>query len=475
MGDILNDRVSIVQSETRIDELLELLSKGVHTVETLERDIENTIDNIDDMTPLEVGLVVGSIESRVSEIADIVAIDLESLSPDDIYYNSRIELESMMDTIKDKFNSLINVFKSTRTLLSDAVDKAKKVWTVTNTKRIEEATAKLSKIAKDAKPSKEIDFGKKLSTAMLLKLTPSDIVGFANGLVDMNPDKAGNSVVDKKTRDYVSKYQKIDSGIKFKVSRIDSDSIAMITLAKIENVNSYTGYFKTEIAPDDADKLDDSVYNNIKYAKDLLAAAKDVNYKVVELGNKLLSEVDEVSKMAKKPTKWMSNAMNTGIIAAHIPVAFPNGASSVSKMSGTAIAKAGTMMSDASKAKVGTAVNTVKNVASSASKVYTKATAAGVGKVAGKIARFVASPLIATPTMPLMSTAMVALSAYALIYDNFISKPDLEDLNSDDLKKVLLARAEMTARYGKDAMYGLAKLTDEMISVAETIIDNHTK
>ena len=436
-------RIDALEMEEDNTETVELLTDLKETAEDIQDQVDETLENLDDMSAPEIYQAIGNIEAKIENLDDTKDEAIESVDAEAMATDPKAVARVILNTYKTKADNalagtqdaegFLDIFKSSKTKLNEAVTKSK-TWIEDNNKRIGDLISTMAEKTNDKKDGvtgKDVggQIGSRLSVVRASNSTIADITKYADSLIKFPDTKSDTTPIDTNILTFVKGFDKgIKSSDFVKAVRIDGKSISYVVLSTVE---SFTGIreYKTETVPSSEiskanNKFSDSDIS-LDYAKKLIDTAKYVNSKINVVATALNKESETVENMLKvdiNQAKW-------------------------DKGTGFKFDRWDKFLFMAGGATYGAGL--------------------GIAAATGLALLPSAVPLLAGAGLLAMFKAKTdAAEKYEDKSKNF------EELAAIDKEKILRARAELTARYGNDAVFGLNNLVNDLIDTASIILKN---
>lgn len=409
---IASDRIDALELEGEVGEAVELLTDLKEVSEDIIDTVEETLENIDDMSTAEVMQTIGKVEAKVEELGETTedlsdAVDSEALENDPKAV-ARVVLGACSDKAVSALagssdaEGFLDVFKSAESKLKETAGKTK-TWKDNSDARISDLNGAISgkttelKEGADAK-SVGSKLGTKLATVRASGSSLDDLVKFAGGLDTIPETKAGLTSIDTNILKFIKGFDKSIKAEDFvKATRVDGKMVGYVVLSAVDGKVGFREYKTTSIPGSLINAANAKVSDSeitIDYAKKLIATAKAINDKMNGVTDALLKEADSVRGMLSvdiENAKWAKGPL------------FKMGAWN-----------------------------------------WFFAIFGGAAGIAG-----------------------------SLIEAARDGKKTFEELSAKDKERVLRARADLTARYANDVIFGMNNLVNELLDTANAIVANY--
>ena len=457
-------------------EVLECVSDVV--VDTQVR-VENLLVNIDNMSAVDIGRELGVIQEKADQILDhteAIVVDAEAMDADPRAMG-RIEAEGILSALGSKFSSVVDAFKSNRSLLDETIKNANSTWVKNNQDKIDSLYA----IMKDKSGNIKEGISKvntKLLAVTALAIDVKDLTTFANDITKLPTDKSGVSKVDT----IVSKDNElaIASDEFIKVSKISGSDVSYALFATKNNVTGYVDYESTSITSKQAKDVKeagiDSKYITLAYAKELIDTAKAINSVIpnttaffkgelsdLEIELKNLEKGEQIVIVENKPastaSKFIGNSLYIGGMILSLLPLFP--AATIAKV---AYKVGGGLNSAAMYLLTKTPYNAaVSNISRDIGRVGLKTLRTGK-EIASRGGTTLGQTLAISGT----GIATQAVGEYIAEDSSDTKEVTLTNTQAISLNR---AKVKLTTRYAKDAIYGLNDLVNDLVGTAKSILD----
>lgn len=409
------NRVDALELEEETGEAVEILSDLKDTAECIQNTIDETLENLDDMTPVEIGAAIGKVEAHIDDLGESTdelkeGVDSEAMSHDPkavtraLLTSYRGKAAVALSGVKREDGSVdqegfFDVFKSAKTKLNESATKAKG-WVEDNNSRISDLTATMAEKSDElkdpeAKASIVGKIGNRLATVRASDSKLDDLVKYAGNITNIPESTSGLTAIDSNVLKLIKGFDKSIKAEDFvKAVRVDGKTLSYVVLSKADGLVGFREYTSNTIPgasiASAVKKYTDSDFT-LGYVKQLLATAKSINDKITSTTAVLINEVNTIDGMLSddiNKAKWEKGPMF--------------------KMGGWN---------------------------------WFFVVMGGVFGIAGSLAEASRD-----------------------------GKKTFEELEAKDKEKILRTRAELTARFGNDAIFGINNLVNELLETASIIL-----
>jgi hypothetical protein len=408
---IARDRIDALQLEEEATETVEVLSDLKEVAEEIQEVVDDTLENIETMTDVEIGMAVKEVETLVEELGEDTEELVDGVDAEAMRQDAKAVAKILLDSYRTKADNalagtadaegFLDIFKSAETKFKETTIKSKQ-WVSNNDAKIGDLNATIAEKAnekKDGVDAKSVasKLGNRLATVRAAGASLDDLTKFAGALTVIPESASGLTAIDGEVLTFIKKF---DKGIKaedfVKAVRVDGKSLSYVVLSKVDGQVGFREYKSISIPgaalTTAAGKVTDAEIT-VDYAKKLIATAKTLSDAINGATTTLAKEIETIKGMLSKDieqAKWDKGPMF--------------------KMGGWN---------------------------------WFFVILGGVIGIAGSLAEAARD-----------------------------GKKSFEELSAKDKERVLRARAELTARYANDAIFGLNNLVNELLESASIILSN---
>lgn len=313
------EEAEFVEQATETEEAIEAFEDASTIAVEVQEEIQTTLENIEDMSPVAVGKALGAIAEKASELVDVVetAVDAEAMDAD-YKAGARMELEAISDSIKKAWEAVKNFFRSVWAKIKQLIQNVG-LWVVNGEKKTKAAKELLGKksttLDGEISADKAKEVAKKLLNAVgffgstILEVEKSDVNAWLSGLTDMakttNVDKEIESLI-KTNGTLLTGTPVLDGSTSIKVVRLDGSNLKVVVLKNFDGTNGYHSYASIGVSKLIAAKSEAEIAKGIsavtkgaeihKEAGVMLANAATIQGKIKSIKDALYKEMSEVGK-----------------------------------------------------------------------------------------------------------------------------------------------------------------------------------
>ena len=303
---INNNRLKTLDLEDEASAAAEVLSDMIEVTESVQDKIEETLENLDTMSPMAIGAAVGSIQEKANQVVDLAEdkIDAEARMVDP-RGTARVDLEGITESLKSVGDTIKNAFKSSKTKLDETFS-AVPQWEKDITARTSGLEADLKDVSKDATLKENAatlaksKLGNKLATVNILGVDIKDLPSFANDLLAIDNYKSEGKIGSKikaKLED-IWLDEDVEKDDVILPSRLDGVHIGLVVLSKVDNAVGFKELVSTTMPSSLAKTITiDSKDLTLAYAKELIATAKTLAKSLPTVSAGLEKEASTIASM----------------------------------------------------------------------------------------------------------------------------------------------------------------------------------
>lgn len=405
------DRIDALEMENDATENVELLTDLKETAEEIQDTVDEVLENIENMTDVEIGQNIEAVESLVEELGENVEELVDGVDAEAMAQDPKAVTRILLASYREKADNALagsydaegftDIFKSAKTKFKETTIKAK-TWASNNDAKIADLNATIAEKENEKKEGVDArsvagKLGTRLSTVRASDSKLDDLVKFAGNIAIIPESTSGLTAIDTNILKFIKSFDKSIKAEDFvKAVRVDGKSLSYVVLSKADGQVGFREYKSTSIpggaVSAAAAKISDGDIS-IDYAKKLIAAAKAVSDKINTTTDVLAKEVDTIDGMLSadiEKAKWEKGPMF---------------------------------------------------------------------KMGGWNWFF------------LILGGLVGIAG-SLIEARRDGKKTFEELSAKDKERILRARAELTARFANDAVFGLNNLANELLDAASIILSS---
>lgn len=259
---IASDRIDALELEGEVGEAVELLTDLKEVSEDIMDTVEETLENIDDMSTAEIMQTIGKVEAKVEELGETTedlsdAVDSEALENDPKAV-ARVVLGACSDKAVSALagssdaEGFLDVFKSAESKLKETAGKTK-TWKDNSDARISDLNGAISEKTTELKEGVDAKsvgskLGTKLATVRASGSSLDDLVKFAGGLDTIPETKAGLTSIDTNILKFIKGFDKSIKAEDFvKATRVDGKMVGYVVLSAVDGKVGFREYKTTSI------------------------------------------------------------------------------------------------------------------------------------------------------------------------------------------------------------------------------------